>query len=222
METINIKKAFEDVTNDRDKKAARFFNWLLKQDENADFGSLVNSNEIVFVSHQWWKIREKYPKLDNWFFNHMDMAYQSIGCCTIGFDDEYTRCDCGNIIKTTPNCWNWSPDYIQTEYEIICRDCIENDIDILIDEYSNDYKKAIPDWSIELIKEQGFQCLDNKDTEACQIFENGFHPGQDDNPETIINDLEKEGYTEKYDFLFAINSTGQFDCQFSLWIREKE
>jgi hypothetical protein len=222
----DIAKMFKEVTAERDKKAGRFFNWLQKQDSNAFFGEEVNSNELVFVSHEWWKIWEKYPKLSDWFFHHMDIAYSTVGCCCTGFPDEYDTChSCNKIIRTSPTCHGWSPDYITTEYERICRECIEDNEDnmeILIDEYSNNSDKAIPDWAIPLVKRNGFMCLDDEEEETCQIFVSGLHPYQNADPKKIIENLEKDGYLDKYDFLFAINSTGQFDIHFSLWIKEKE
>lgn len=221
---MDTAKIFEDVLKERNEKAGRFFNWLLKQDPNANFGELVNSNELIFVSNEWWEIKKKYPKLDDWFFHHMDMAYSSVGSCNTGFPDEYDTCaDCYKIVRTSPDGYGWSPDYIRLESgEIICRECVEKEIEILIDEYTNNSDKAIPDWAISLIKKEGFVCLDDEDSEACQIFTSGLHPGQNDNPKDVIENFEREGYLEKYDFIFCINSTGQFDVNFSLWMREKE
>lgn len=47
-------------------------------------------------------------------------------------------------------------------------------------------------------------------------FESGFHPGQTDNPETIQAELLKT-----YDsVIWSIDSSGQFDCGFSAWVKK--
>jgi hypothetical protein len=45
-------------------------------------------------------------------------------------------------------------------------------------------------------------------------FENGFHPGQNDNPTEIYKRLHAQG---KKRLLFSIDSVGQFDMSFSIW-----
>ena len=204
----------------------RFFNWLIKKDSNADYGiKLDQSNEeyYVFISNDWWELKEKYPKLDDWFFNHMDMDYSTQGGAYMVFPDEYSTCtDCGQIVRHSPDSYDWEPQYVDFECDRICRTCIEDDVECLIDEFKNQHTRAIPEWAQKLIKNAGYVCMDDENTESCSIFESGLHLYQDDDPEEIIKGLEKDGYLSKYDYIFTINSRSQFTIQFSLWLREKE
>ena len=50
-------------------------------------------------------------------------------------------------------------------------------------------------------------------------FENGFHPGQDADPKVIGNALENQGIGR---FIFCLDSTGQFDISFSVWVHQDE
>jgi hypothetical protein len=51
-------------------------------------------------------------------------------------------------------------------------------------------------------------------------FENGWHPGQTDNPRKILAEYQ-EKYPDKK-FLFQIPYVGQFDINFTIWGRDKE
>jgi len=218
------KKVKKELT--RLEKYARFGNWLAKKDSNSMWGvCLDQSNEerYVFVSNNWWDLWKEFPKLDRWFFDHLEMAYYTQGGANMTFPDEYTTCSgCSSIFRTTADCNGQNPQYITTEYGRLCRNCIENDPDILIDEFRNKTTKAIPNWGIELIKKEGFFCLDDENKESCAIFENGLHLGQNDNPEEIIKGLEKDGFLDRYDFIFTLNNMSVFTIQFSLWLKERE
>lgn len=50
-------------------------------------------------------------------------------------------------------------------------------------------------------------------------FESGFHPGQDSDPSVIAEELESRGVER---FLFEIESVGQFDASFCVWVDSEE
>lgn len=51
--------------------------------------------------------------------------------------------------------------------------------------------------------------------------ESGFHPGQDDTPESMVEKV-KEEFPTATDFIFHITEVGQFDCAWNVWYRLEE
>ena len=46
-------------------------------------------------------------------------------------------------------------------------------------------------------------------------YENGFYPGQNDNPRDIFNQVK----TPENEVIFKVSDVGQFDVHFECWIR---
>jgi hypothetical protein len=60
-----------------------------------------------------------------------------------GYDDEYTICsDCGNIIRTSPDSYSWTPNYYVGDGYIVCKDCVKNYTNTIVNDLTNNYKKA--------------------------------------------------------------------------------
>jgi hypothetical protein len=117
--------------------------------------------------------------------------------------------------RTSPDSYGWKPSYIiLDDGDIIGRDDIESgdEIDTYIGHLLNDSNKADTfdvDWT-----QHGFVKL-NDDS-----YESGFHPGQNDKPKDILKEAQRKNPNS--DFIFSIDSTGQFDLNFSIWARTKE
>jgi len=128
----------------------------------------------------------------------------------IGFSDEYAECySCGKLIKTSPDCYSWRPEFLLTDCEILCSDCYD-DSDV-IDLYINDYNKALnKDMLKESLEPHGFRLFND-----CE-FENGWHPGQNDRPQEIVKNLPGN-----LDYIFEISENSQFYVKFNLWVREQ-
>lgn len=104
-----------------------------------------------------------------------------------------------------------------SDCEYLCPNCALEFVEDVIDYHKNSTDFAAPSWMIDALKEKGFECLEN-----CKIYENGLHIGQNDNPVDIVKNLEEDGITKDYDFLFALTDIGQFDVNFTVLIRGKE
>lgn len=143
----------------------------------------------------------------------------------INWYGEYTSCSCCNkAVRTSHDSYSWQKCYVDVEYDTICHECYEDNIEEIIDTFINNSDMAIPDNLIELFEENGFICLENikenpYTNENCGMYETGFHPGQNDNPQ----DVEKWVIENlpKHDFVFAINSVGQFDISWLCMVRRK-
>jgi hypothetical protein len=98
---------------------------------------------------------------------------------------------------------------------LVCEKCFNQNgyVDDYIEDKINNPKNAINGLvDEEQLKVRGFRKA-NDDS-----YENGFHRGQTDDPQTIYEDLH-----EQWDeVIFVIDSVGQFDTHFSAWVRNEE
>jgi hypothetical protein len=117
--------------------------------------------------------------------------------------------DCGKAIQTQADHYGWKPEYVVGDGDIYCEDCTAKDPEFLIEDLRGNPDKALTLESVNLA-EYGY-------TRVEQTFENGFHAGQDDSPKAIAKNLRARGIE---DFIFVLDSTGQFDMQFSVWVKE--
>ena len=118
-----------------------------------------------------------------------------------GFSDEYDMCsDCGNVIRTSPDSYSWTPEYWQSDNGIFCGDCIE------------------PQNYIENIKNklEGCYLVDPIDYGWVRIredYESGLYEGANDNPEKILELLKGAGI----DVLFKVYPS-QFSQVFEVYV----
>ena len=125
-----------------------------------------------------------------------------------GFSDEYDTCsNCGKAVRTSPDSYGWQPDFFNfRDGDMLCRDCIrEHAAEEYIEEHIN-RNKLLNTWIVNP--------EDHDWTKLDLDYENGLHPGQNDDPRKIIQVLKAEGI----DVLFT-GSVGQFDVNFSPWVR---
>jgi hypothetical protein len=116
--------------------------------------------------------------------------------------------------RSSPDSYDWKPSYsIMDDSEIIGADEIHDGdyVDQYIEHLLNNPRRADTfnvDWT-----KHGFTLVNNE-------YEHGFHPGQTDDPKKILKDAQIK--SPDCDFLFSIDSTGQFDMRFSIWSRKRE
>ena len=143
------------------------------------------------------------------------------------WDDEWTSCgECGKAIRTNPDSYSWEPNFVQSDYGLVCADCASEDD---LADYTNTTDRAIPSWMHDIANKAGFVCAfdDPYLFVSCKRFQTGFHPGQNDTPQEALQELYdlcegKEFFKKKYDYLFAITDKGQFDISWTVLIRERE
>jgi hypothetical protein len=132
------------------------------------------------------------------------------------WSDEWIAChETGKAYRTSPDSYAWTPSYVMTEdCEIIGRDEVlaGDQVDAYIAHLLNN-DRAADTFGIAWAK-HGF-CKLNPES-----FEAGFHPGQTDDPRKILAAAQVEH--PDHDFLFSIDSKGQFDTRFSLWGRPQD
>jgi len=144
----------------------------------------------------------------------------------LDWDDEWMGCtDCNKAVRTTGNSYGWTAAYVIIEdYEVLCRECAKIYPDKVLDAYLNNSKRAMTDDFIQIAKDAGFHCPELED---CPRFENGWHPGQNDTPASVLEyiyrlfELDKKEFHDKFDYVFYITGVGQFDVHFTILIRKK-
>lgn len=122
-----------------------------------------------------------------------------------GFRDEYDTCyHCGKIVNTQPY---GRPDFVITEYELLCNDCAKESEEYL-QSLINNPKKANTVYEPDELEDLGFTRLDNN-------YENGWYDRVDD-PTEILDELLQK-YPEG-EFIFNITSYGNpFATYFEVW-----
>ncbi len=138
-------------------------------------------------------------------------ALEKLGC-EIEWSDEWDTCsNCNKLVRTSGNSYHWTRFYWSDAAtgDCICGRCIEKD-ESLRKEYVDSHignLGACLTIPIDL-EEYDFVRLP-------QDFESGWHPGQNADPKKIAVALRARGIQR---FVFNLDSVGQFDAAFSVWI----
>lgn len=130
------------------------------------------------------------------------MGYQ------LEWSDQTSRCDhCGGAIQEQPHCYGDTAHYAMLgECDTVCENCIRKD-------FTDEYLEGLEDNPRAAVNIAGINPANHGYVRLETGFENGFHPGQNDNPTAIYGRL-----CEKYShILFTIDASGQFDVRFSVW-----
>lgn len=113
--------------------------------------------------------------------------------------------------RTTGDSYGWQPSAIITDDgELLTPD---DDVEEWIAWAQNTPTRAIPSYvyGAQTLQDAGFVRHNG-------TYENGFHPGQDDDPKAIAAAIE-QAHGPYADIVFLINSNGQFDTRFSAYYR---
>lgn len=126
--------------------------------------------------------------------------------------DEWEDCsECGKLVRTQADSHGWRPSYWNDDNgETVCHECIKKDPDYYLTSLEGNHRRAT---TIGLdLKAHGY-------SHVSQQREAGLHPGQNGDPKLIANVLRTMGITR---FIFSLDSVGQFDVSFSVWIHKSE
>lgn len=130
----------------------------------------------------------------------------------IQWEDEWTTCSqCGRAVRTQQDSYGWKRSFVEGDGELACLRCVEEDPEPYLEEFEGKSNRA---WTLDSIDpaEHGYVLIEDG-------FENGWHPGQNDNPQEIADKLRAQGIER---FLFVVDSVGQFDLGFSVWRKVEE
>jgi len=124
------------------------------------------------------------------------------------WDDQWTTCDdCGKLVRIDADCYGWTRYYHEYECYRVCFDCIDK----------NEYLEDIQDNPHKAIVHPDLNPLDYGFESYNGQFENGWHPGQTDDPSKIAEKVLADGFDH---YVFQIDDVGQFDCRFRVYVKK--
>lgn len=127
------------------------------------------------------------------------------------WSDEWLVCDSNGIVRTSPDSYSWTPSFRMLDTgEIIT---IEDDFEVWEEACQNtDYGSSItPIHSQFNLLEEGYTLYNDDEYEA------GLHPGQNDDPETILREVLAKFPNASVLFQAA---SSQFYTSFNVYYRE--
>ncbi len=133
---------------------------------------------------------------------------------TIEWSDEWCNCsDCNKAFRHSGDSYGWTMyGYTFNDCEPVCGDCILEDPSEYFNQLEGDNGKANTLHHLNPA-DHGYIKLNTED------YQSGMHGGQLDDPKVIGRNLSALGI-ERY--LFDINSVGQFDMRFSVYVHEDD
>jgi hypothetical protein len=131
----------------------------------------------------------------------------------IEWSDEWSVCpDCNKAFRTSGDSYHWQPHFATIDdCECICGDCIKSDPKEYLESLADDWCKC-ETLGIDL-SQWGY-------VEHQVDQETGFHPGQTADPEKLLEAYRESGGMGRV--IFQLDSTGQFDAEWSMWVERSE
>lgn len=127
------------------------------------------------------------------------------------WEDEWSTCgDCGKAVRTSGNSYHWQPHYvIMNECELVCLECV--DWPAYLESIEDDPRSACMAECDP--SDHGYRRISDRNE-----YENGFHPGQNDDPAKILKALQDRGHSG---IVFRLSETSQFYVRFEVYEREE-
>lgn len=129
----------------------------------------------------------------------------------IEWSDEWCVCECGKAFRVNADSYSWTMHGHIFDGWVECGDCIKEDPTNYIEDIQGSYRNADTILGATLA-DHGYARVDIQ-------FEHGLYGGQDASPRAIWNTLYESQITG---VIFSIDTVGQFDSHFSVWVREDD
>ncbi len=134
----------------------------------------------------------------------------------VEWSDEWAACDgCQKLVRTQADSYAWQRSYFEDdmfgdEGYIVCHECVKDDPTSYL-EYLDGQDNQCMTIDVDL-EEHGYHRID-------EDYQNGLYGGQASDPKIIAKALREQGIEH---FIFTLDSVGQFDMSFSVWVHEDE
>lgn len=184
---------------------------------NAGIGYANSYRDDVWVTGNWnsvdrWNYETKEREFVSDVPERLAKALERIGV-EIEWLDENTPCgNCYRLIRTEPDSYHWKAEYVISDGEITCAECIRENLEDYIELFVNDADKCITFVSDSELEEIGFERYNDHE------YENGWHPGQTDNPHKIYEEI-RERVSDETEIVFYLDEKSQFYIRFSAFVR---
>lgn len=145
-------------------------------------------------------------------------ALERIGVNGEWYDEFDKCCHCGKLFRTKPDSYSWKPYFVSlNDGDMMCGDCVLDPdfFDDVLNEFVNNPERVVAFCDDRELIERGWSRFNTE-----HQFENGWHPGQTDNPRLIFEQIEKE--FSNHDILFWLDENSQFYIGFSAFIKPQE
>jgi hypothetical protein len=149
-----------------------------------------------------------------WHYPRLFAAMGEQGIQFEWYDEWYIDHDNDKAYRTQADSYMWQSSILFNGYDYLTPD---DDIHEWVEAVVNDYHRCLPShvWSDEQLGALGF-------TEYQCGYENGWYPGQTDDPkeisEIIVNEFAEQD--KSVDILYKLQGVGQFDIHFCVFVRE--
>jgi hypothetical protein len=158
---------------------------------------------VLFLSD--WKAFENHPRLEAAAEEVASLEWYDEWV----IDHENDKC-----YRSSPDSYSWTASYIWAEDGILTPD---DDIETITEYLQNSPGQAMVSTlkSVADLTEAGWTKVPDDDS----YYENGWHPGQTDDPKEITAEVRRQFPDSTHDVLFYINGVGQFDTRFTCYTR---
>lgn len=190
-------------------RAHRHLEWAEVYSSYAEPGYTDEEHPIVianwnhdFDAYDAYEQKELMSRVIN-IFDKIGVSYE--------WCDEWTSChECNSLVRTSPDCYSWTPSYVIWESTLVCINCLSDSAEDWLNSIEGDFETANKIADIH---------PEDHDYVKLSDGQTGFHPGQVSDPNKISRALYAAGF-ERY--LFNIDSKGQFDVNWSVWLHNEE
>ena len=140
----------------------------------------------------------------------------------VGYDvewaDEWANCDgCSRAVRTSPSSYSWEAHFrIVNECELLCMDCLLEDPEEYLTSLEGNHRTYAPS-DLDL-SSFGYRQFTGEEGRSWP-FETGWHPGQDDDPKKVLEDLESAGASR---IIFQLAENSQFYVRWKVYIHEED
>lgn len=181
-------------------------------EEYGDYETVMNigkgtqyDDEKVWVTGNW------NGELGGRLFKALDR----IGVDAEWYDENDPCDDCGKLMRVKSDSYMWQPQYLRdSECQIVCFDCLDLSDDSVLDDfgYVDDAHKCVPDKLGEKLDGWGWAPYNG-------VYENGWHPGQTDDPQVIFDKIKEQ--SPELSIVFRLDEVSQFFIRFTAWTKDR-
>jgi len=158
-------------------------------------------------------------RIEQWLDKRLNISLE--------WEDEWTRCEnCYKAIRSTHDSYHWKPSWLWiSDYEIVCHECYKDHVEEIINYYLvtyhyNSVKKAVTSDFIHYLESEGFTCWQEfqHSEESCAHYETGFHEGQNDKPEKVLESVFAD--SKEWEVIFVTTENSQFYTCWTAYVRK--